>query len=197
MALFLVLAFLALIITLVLAFFSSATSELNGARSTVSEVTAKQLGDTAVQMVSSAIRMATSSSSKNVAWASQPGMIRTYGDASGGASPAPLAYFKLFSSDDMEVTQSEIASYDMAVEVDGWDARKALFTDLNSPMTDAAGKVHFPIIDPRAQTTSSSTSVQGFTYSSTIATKTGSAPVNGVVLPSAGANSQRLPMPVK
>ncbi len=199
-ALFLVLAFLALIITMVLAFFSSVTTELGTARSAVSQVTAKQLADTSVQVVGSVIRMATSAPiGDNTAWASQPGMIRTYGTSTGGAASTPLAYFKLYSSDDMEVTRLDIPSYDMALDVDGlWDTKKAMFTDLNSPVTDGAGKVHFPIIDPRAQTTSSTTSVQGFTYDSSITTRTSVVPVNGVVIPSAGAaDSQRLPMPVK
>lgn len=197
-ALFLVLAFLALIVTLVLAFFTSVTSELSTARSSVSQVTARQLADTTVQVVSSVIRMATTPGGKSSTWASQPGMIRTYGSTTGGASSAPLAYFKLYSTDDMEVTESEMSSYDMAADVDGlWDTKKAMFTDLNSAVTDSAGKVHFPIIDPRAQTTLPATSVQGFTYDSSITTKTGAVPVNGVVLPSAAADSQRLPMPVK
>ena len=156
-ALFLVLAFLALIITLVLAFFSSVSSELTGARSAASGATAKQLGDTAVQVVSSMIRMATSSSSKSVTWASQPGMIRTYGSTTGAASSAPLAYFKLYSSDDMEITQSEIAKFNTDNDpnpdlVPDWDMKPAQFTDLNSPVLDSIKKPHFPIIDPRAQT---------------------------------------------
>ncbi|MEI6533781.1 MAG: hypothetical protein WCN98_00460, partial [Verrucomicrobiaceae bacterium] len=137
-ALFMVMAFLSLISVLVLAFFSGVKTELAAARSTTSEVTAKQLADMTVQVVTSVIRMATSSSSKSVAWASQPGMIRTYGTLSGAASSAPLSYFKLYSSDDLEVTASEIASFDLADDVDGlWDTKSAMFTDLNSPVTDS------------------------------------------------------------
>ncbi len=196
-ALFLVLAFLALIITLVLAFFSSVTSELTAARSSASEVTAKQLGETAVQVVSSVIRMATSSSGNNVAWASQPGMIRTYGTSGGSASSAPLAYFKLYSSEDMEVTQSEIASYDMAGDVDGlWDTKPAVFTDLNSPVVDTKGKPRFPIIDPRVQTAPGTGQVDGFSYSNAMQLSSGgTTTINQTVL--TGGDTQRLPMPVK
>src|ERR1700722_5672598 len=77
-ALVLVLAFLVLITVLVLAFFSSVTTELTGAKSYSSGVTTKQLADSTVQMTIGAISQATSHGT-TVAWASQPGMIRTYG----------------------------------------------------------------------------------------------------------------------
>ncbi len=200
-ALFLVLAFLALIITLVLAFFTSVTSELSAARSAASEVTAKQLGDTAVQVVSSVIRMATSSSSKSVSWASQPGMIRTYGKSSSDAAStlaSPLAFFKLYSSDDMEATYSELkAGFDPTDDLDGqWDLKPAQFTDLNSPVTDNAGKLLFPIIDPRAQTAPGTSLVDGFSYGDTAVGKM-AVKMDLVNAGGSGADNQRLPMPVK
>lgn len=202
-ALFLVLAFLALIITLVLAFFSSVTRELGTARSAASQLTAKQLADTSVQVVSSVIQMATSSGSKSIAWASQPGMIRTYGTTSGAASSTPLSYFKLYSSDDMEITQSEIANFNSANDpqpdlVANWDLKPAQFTDLNRPAADSTGTLHFPIIDPRAQTDLGTSVVDGFSYGDTAVLPDGTkVKMDLVDAGGSGANQRRLPMPVK
>ena len=188
-ALVLVLGFLVLITVLVLAFFSSVTTELAGAKSSSNEASAKLLADSAVQMVMGQIKYATSgtSSSSVIAWASQPGMIRTY-DTSGNG----VACYKLYSSDNMVVTGS--STFDPGVDLDGqWDAKKALFTDLNSPVTDSTNGLIFPIIDPRALTSSTATSVSGFNYTSNAGTVT----IDGVVLPASGAANQRLPMPSK
>ena len=203
-ALFLVLAFLALIITLVLAFLSSVTSELGTARSAASQITARQLADTSVQVVSSVIRMATTSpTDKSITWASQPGMIRTYGTAKGAASSAPLSCFKLYSSDDMEITQSEIAKFNTADDpqpdlVANWDRMPARFTDLNSPVADSAGTMHFPIIDPRAYSDGGSSLVDGFSYGDTAVLSDGTKlKMNLVNAGGSGANQHRVPMPVK
>ncbi|MDD5351496.1 MAG: hypothetical protein PHQ12_14890, partial [Chthoniobacteraceae bacterium] len=84
-----------LITALVIAFFSSVMTELSGAKSYASGMTAKQLADSAVQTAMGQIQLATSGDA-TVAWASQPGMIRTY-DNTGAA----LANYKLYSSDNM------------------------------------------------------------------------------------------------
>src|SRR3954447_12103314 len=80
-ALVIVLGFLVIISALAVAFFSSVTAELKGARTFASGVTTRQLADSAANIVMAQIREATTR--ENATWASQPGMIRVYRDASG------------------------------------------------------------------------------------------------------------------
>src|SRR5438874_118205 len=108
-ALILVLGFLLLITGLIVAFFTSVTTELSSSKTYANGATAKQLADSAVQAVIGQISLATSGSANQPnAWASQPGMIRTY-DNTG----APLDYYKLYSSDNLVVTLGDIPSFDL------------------------------------------------------------------------------------
>src|SRR5580700_4471907 len=59
-ALVLVLSFLVLVTVLVVAFFSSVTTEASGAKSYANEVSTSQLADSAVDTVIATIRLATS-----------------------------------------------------------------------------------------------------------------------------------------
>ena len=128
-ALVIVLAFLVLISVLVIAFFSSVTTELESSKSYAFGANARQLADTSVQTIMGQIRDATTKGSK-VAWASQPGMIRTYDD-----SGDPLSYYKLYSSENMIVTKSQIQSYTPGSDVDpAWNTKPGLFADLNTPV---------------------------------------------------------------
>jgi uncharacterized protein (TIGR02600 family) len=161
-ALILVLGFVMLITAFGIAFFSSATTELIGANKYAGGVTAKQLADSTVQTVIGTIKLATSgtdASGQTLAWASQPGMIRTY-DSAGGQ----VAYYKLYSSGSM-VLQGSSNGFDPSGEWDsGWASKPALFTDLNAPII-ARGKVLFPIIDGNAITTLTKTGSSGETVS--------------------------------
>jgi len=193
-ALVLVLAFLVLISVLVIAFFSSVSTELASAKSYASGTNARHLADSSVQAVMGQLRDATTKGSNN-AWASQPGMIRTY-DNKG----EPANYFKLYSSDNMVVTESQISGFTPGSDVDmDWNTKPGLYTDLNSPVlvTDTVGATAypvFPIIDPRAMGKGSNSPVEGFSYTE----KVGAGNVAGVVTPSSSSdNAARLPMPVK
>ncbi|MGB8355389.1 MAG: Verru_Chthon cassette protein A [Chthoniobacteraceae bacterium] len=160
-ALVLVLAFLVLITALVLAFFTSVTTELTGAKSYANGANTKQLSDSTVQAVMGAIKQATSGGTV-MAWASQPGMIRTY-DSSGSSA----ACYKLYSSDKMILTSSNgQLPFDPTTDYDSsWQSKPALYTDLNSPVTSGTS-VLFPIIDGN---TIKSLTVSGsnvYTYSS-------------------------------
>ncbi|XHR28372.1 MAG: Verru_Chthon cassette protein A [Chthoniobacteraceae bacterium] len=139
-ALVLVLSFLVLISALVLAFFSSVTTELSGAKNYAGEMSANQLADSAVQNVMGTIRLATSGTASDgsiTAWASQPGMIRTYNNQG-----TPIAYYKLYSSGTMVTV-----SYDPANDVDTqWASKPAQYVDLNAPLTSGTS-VLFPIVD--------------------------------------------------
>ena len=183
-ALVLVLAFLVLITVLVIAFFSTVSTELSGAKGYASETTAQQLANSASQTVIGIIGAATSGSDAQgnpTAWVSQPGMIRTY-------STSGTTYYKLYSSGSMTVT-SGFQGYNPGGDLDSqWDKKPALYTDLNSPLTDGTGGLMFPIVDPRALTSDTSTSIQGFNYT---------AAIDGVVTAGTSSNqtAQRLPMP--
>lgn len=145
MALFIVLAILVLVSALVIGFFSSMTTEVKSSRSYASGVSSKQLADSAVQLVIAQITDATKGKdgSNKLAWASQPGMIRTY-DQSGN----PAKYYKLYSSGPLI---QDGTSFNVTAEAppSDWSSQKGLFTDLNSPIS-RDGKMMFPILDGNA-----------------------------------------------
>ena len=152
MAIVLVLCFLVLISTLVIAFFSTVTTEFSASKSYAGGANAKQLADSTAQIAMAAVRQATASAdlsnpTMKLAWASQPGMIRTFDD--GGQ---PHAYYKLYSSDQMVVTTFPFNPDDTAKpEVDpNWNSKPALFTDLNAPVMSGSD-ANYPIVDPSAQ----------------------------------------------
>ena len=194
-ALVLVLAFLVLISVLVVAFLSTVTTELTASKSSAAGVNARQLADSAVQAVMGQIRDATTKGSK-LAWASQPGMIRTYDDAG-----EPVGFYKLYSSETMVVTRSPLQSYTPASDVDpAWNTKPGLFADLNTPvLVSDAGNPNgnypvFPIIDPRAAGTGSHSPVEGFSYTKQVP----GGDVAGVIPVSTSTdNLARLPMPVR
>lgn len=156
MALVVVLCFLALAAALVMALVSGITSEVTATRQDDGCARSRQLAELSVNAVMGQIRQATSRSGI-VTWVSQPGMIRTYDSKPGKNSneeivnkdrPYDLAYYKLYSSNDMEVTLAEIGSFDPAGEVPSdWFRRPAVFTDLNAPCAGSDGGWHYPILD--------------------------------------------------
>ena len=139
MALVIVLAFLALLTVLIVAFLSGVTSDYSASQSYAKGATARSLGEQAVQLAMGQIKKATTGT--EIAWASQPGMIRTW-DRTG----AKAAFYKLYSSDSMELT-SGLDSYQPESDVaPDWQSRPALFSDLNAPVATGAGN-HYPILD--------------------------------------------------
>lgn len=184
MALVLVLSFLVLLSALILAFFGSVTTETKASRFADNGTRGRELAETATNIVMAQIREATTRGS-NIAWASQPGMIRTYGVANGassGASSAPLAYYKLYSAERMSWTPAD-GAFSPATDVPAnWHTLPALYTDLNLPVKNLAGARIYPIMDPTAATIAPVT--QGFAITSP--------PVKGT-----GAEDNPAPMPVK
>lgn len=168
-ALVVVLSMLALVTILVIAFFSSVTTDFSAAKAYSNGESAKQLADSAVNLVMAQIKDATTGFdrdasgnlvlSRRLAWASQPGMVRTWDD-----SGAATKCYKLFSSDQMVVTGSYNASADTTGTGTAWNSLPAIYTDLNSPVLirdDAHGDIVWdskrpsekytataPIIDP-------------------------------------------------
>ena len=171
-ALVIVLGFLVLITVVIVAFLTSVSTEHSTASIAAAGATGKELADASVQLVIGQIRQATSMG-PNVAWASQPGMIRTYGSGGTGsytASSSPLAYYKLYSSDNMVVDSASISSFVPRDDVnDNWYNQPAVFTDLNAPVTSSAGTLNYPIMDPGAADIPSGKSdpmVEGFSITS-------------------------------
>jgi len=161
-ALVITLLLLVLLSAFAVAFFTRMSVEQVSAASYSDGVTTRQLADSAVGLVQSQIREATTVA--NGAWASQPGMIRTYarrGETGTVAAKDAYAYYKLYSSNDMTLTErGAIDGFDGANEIpQNWARERALFTDLNEPIrfkvaNPAAPEAtidleRYPIFDPR------------------------------------------------
>lgn len=147
-ALVIVLSFLVLISAIILGFFSSVTTELASSKAVANSATTRQLAESAVNVVMAQMVDATKggTGAASLAWASQPGMIRTFDD-SGSAKD----FYKLYSSDKMTVSGSGFDPADDAPPTD-WNspANSELYTDLNAPGLNPQGELVYPIVDPSA-----------------------------------------------
>ena len=190
-ALLIALTFLVLLSAVVLALFGTTRTDRQNASTFATGQETMRLADAAVNLVQGQIRDATIQ--PRVGWASQPGMIRTFG-TSGNATTA----YKLYSSDEMVVSsfgQSQINAETAAMAT--WNtgatgtSYNALYCDLNSPAavkrpkpgddTKTEDTLVFPIADPAAMG-----AVEGFSANTSVA---------GTVL--GNGTNRRLPMPVK
>jgi hypothetical protein len=173
-ALVIVLVFVVLLSVFILSFFTNSQNELSAAQSFSGQISAQQLAETATSVVMGQIREATSRPGS--AWASQPGMIRSYGGAAATSTTqdAADAFFKLYSSDDMVIGPGEMSNFiakwddnnrnnpkfmggEIPIDYEGktgWNSQPAIYTDLNSPIplsdpvpNGPAPEVKFPIID--------------------------------------------------
>ena len=163
-ALVLVLSILILLTAIVVAFFTNATTDLVSAKNYSDGVKVKLLGNSTVNLVEGQIRVATQGGTSSVplAWASQPGLIRTY-DTTGTQGTV----YKLYSSDTLQVPTGFNPTTALTTEVPvGWDLLPSDFVDLNSPTVtvDPNGTIkdpnapastvkysaRFPIIDGNA-----------------------------------------------
>ncbi len=201
-ALVLVLASLVFLAALVMAFFTSVSTELQSSKVYSQGTNAKLLGQTAVNFVTAQISQAcqgVDSAGSTLAWASQPGIIRTY-DTTGHAAK----YYRLYSWTDM--TGSGAFAYDATDNTipsgpNGWQTQKALFTDLNQPLrlvSSTGTSIIYPIVDGNNMVAGSTLSpaVSGTTYGSGSA-----AAIDGFYIKDApvatGSNPNPVPMPVK
>jgi uncharacterized protein (TIGR02600 family) len=144
-ALIIALAIMVIVLALVMGILSRVTSERAAAGGYASSVRARLLADTAVQLVQAQIGAATTGGT-TVAWASQPGLIRTF-DNTG----SPLSSYKLYSSDDMQPAGALVPS-DESAALAGWFSNTAHYTDLNQPVDanlDGTPDT-WPILDPAA-----------------------------------------------
>ncbi len=179
MALVLVLAAIVLLSVLLVAFLASVKIERTAAGSQLNQTEARLLSENVLGLVTAQIREATTQT--NTAWASQPGLIRTY--SSGGNKT-----YKLYSSDDMIA-----ANFDPAAGTDvptDWSTRLDQFVDLNSPATVSSNGTSvksYPILDPAlAWNATGGTGIKGFLNNSTSSNMVAS-----------GSNANPLPMPVR
>lgn len=144
-ALVLVLALLVLVTVVVVAFLELAKTERKSASVVLASAGIRELADNAVGIVQAQINQSTTRG-PTVAWASQPGMIRTY-DASGSLDTA----YKLFSALTLTETTVGKLGNDPAANDDippaAWASSSAIWTDLNAPVNANGGNV-FPILDP-------------------------------------------------
>ncbi len=140
-ALVLVLSCLVLVAALAIGFLLSTTTELRSTTVFAEGSRARLFADDAVNLVIGQLRDATTGGS-NVAWASQPGMIKTFDDQG-----APKTAYKLYSSPTLRV--SGVFNPDDDAPPAEWATRPAEYIDLNSPLT-VRDKAYYPIIDPAA-----------------------------------------------
>ena len=162
-ALVIVLCFLVIITGLVVAFLSSVTNEATATAASAAGVTTRSLADAAIQLDIAQIRDATAgfahasdgslNTASPVAWASQPGAIRTFdtnassggSGSGGGVSLGGGALYKLYSSTNMVDTAGGNPTNDLPAS--GWASNPALYVDLNAPVV-SQGNTNYPILDP-------------------------------------------------
>jgi len=217
-ALVITLAILVLVVVLVLSIFLSTTTERSESAASSNQGDSQRLAALAVDLVKSAVTQATTGYESNAdgtpdlsrltAWASQPGLIRTWrqnGD--------PEKSYCLYSSGNITTSGALNVAAERAA-LDDWKSGapassgsyNALWCDLNAPGVAAGGSLVYPIVTPPSDLQSGSAvsdpvygvptdnpatavqeGVQGFSVSA--------AP--GFTAGNASATNNPAPMPVK
>ena len=136
MALIIVLSVLVLLTILVVGFLSRATIDRTSASAYADGGRNTLLADDAVNIVQAQIDYA--ATRPDTAWASQPGMVRTF---TGNGTLAQA--YKLYSDADMVASTVDLTAATTALQ--GWGNSPALYVDLNEPVRN-----EYPIIDPSA-----------------------------------------------
>lgn len=134
MALVIVLAMLVLLTVLVVGFFRRASVERASASAYFESNRNTLLADQAISIVQTQINHA--STVPSTAWASQPGMVRTF-QQDGSLRQA----YKLYSDSEMVTDSVSLSAATTALQ--GWEESPAHFVDLNAPADGV-----FPILDP-------------------------------------------------
>ena len=150
-ALLIVLGCVALLTILVTAFLITARTEFTTSNFYSKGVNTKLLSENVINLVEAQLREGARSTDVNtsaaVAWASQPGMVRTYDDTGN-----PYRYFKLYSWDNMIGTGAFDETQAAEMPPADWPTQPNVYTDLNEPVNGI-----YPILDPGAEG-----SVEGF-----------------------------------
>jgi uncharacterized protein (TIGR02600 family) len=143
---------LAVIMLLLLAFFSGAKHQNLAAQSEASLAREKMLADSATALVIGQITQASTQTGQ--AWMSQPGLLRAYDTT---ASRKPVTCYKLYSTASLAamVDASGTLGF-LASDVPAdWSTRPNEYTDLNAPALTTTGTLTqsiYPILDPAALT---------------------------------------------
>lgn len=229
-ALVIVLSILVILMVLLLAFFSLVRSEQRSSAIFSEAVEARNLADLPANLVIAQIRRATENNAPGMAngtqfmtWASQPGMLRTFGvemESAASVRSKTVGLYKLYSDDMMVVRKASATSttggmttaeVGAALKLDTddlatWQERPGLFTDLNEPAPVLSGgsvnlpEYEFPIVDPRAAAADGveAMAVEGFTFGTKLPAGTVAPTVAGLVEPTGRSDTRaRLPMPVR
>jgi len=183
-ALILSLVILALLASLALAIFFTSRTERSASSLFAGTVETRLLADTSVNLCMAQISDATGAD--NRAWASQPGMIRTF-----TGNRVPAENYRLYSWSPMRTSGAfDPAAAENAVP-EGWADLPALYVDLNEPAPDPDHPAdtsldQYPILYPPGMT--------AFTPSSGAAS-----PVEGYEITEnlVGAGADAMPMPVQ
>ncbi|MFQ3578500.1 MAG: Verru_Chthon cassette protein A, partial [Verrucomicrobiia bacterium] len=163
-ALVVTLGILVLVLSLVLTFFLAVTSDRTDTAAMAGQWDAQRLAAAVVDLTKSTITQATSGYESNAdgslnrtrrtAWASQPGLIRTW-DENGEA----YRTYRLYSSGNLSVTGALNLSAEF-MELQAWKSGarslNALWCDLNSPVVGIGGSRSYPIVTPPRDTNSGS-----------------------------------------
>lgn len=197
-ALVIVLSSLSFMAALALAFLASVGTELRSSKRYADGVSVQLLAQSAFNLAQTQITEATkgvSGSGGALAWASQPGMIRTYTE-----SGAKANYYRLYSWDVLTGSGNFNAATEKSA-LDNWDSKKALFTDLNEPIRTGSETL-YPIIDGNnlksgVKDSTGTVSVPGKTYDLDNDDKWDIEGFNVGALPAAVGSANPLPMPVK
>jgi hypothetical protein len=177
-ALVIVLGVMVLVVAMIVGFLSRVSTERTAAGGFAASANARQLADKAVSIVQAQINDATTHG-MDIAWTSQPGMVRTF-DTSGNLVNA----YKLYSADKMISTA---VSLDDDFPATTWTSDSAIWVDLNAPVT-ANGTVIYPIMDPAGQQPLNGfNAVEGFSING----------ANAVKAVSGTSAYQPAPMPVR
>jgi len=169
-ALVVVLAILMLVAILAVGFLSRTATERRASSSYLAGAHVQSLVDMSVNLVQAQINQGTQDST--LAWASQPGIIRTF-DLNGNLVKA----YKLYSAASLTSTSVTTLKTEDLPEA-AWASAPAVWTDLNA-WVDVDGARRYPILDPRLA--DDATQVEGFSI-------TPEAPITGI---------QEAPMPVR
>ena len=179
-ALIIVLSLVAVMAMLAMVFFSSTAAESQSSQSQSAAQSAQQLASSAAQIVMAQIQLAGNQTapgnSAAVAWASQPGLLRTF------TPSGPSTVYKLYSDTDMVTGNFSETNF---APPSTWKSSPAIYCDLNAPVARAgtSASLAYPIADPSAAGV-----VPGFAINGTAPGYSGSNP---------SPTNNPLPMPVR
>lgn len=185
-ALIIVLAMVAIMTGLVITVFVVISGERRSSAARLQGVNSEQLASSAPQIVISQIRDAVTAG--NNAWASQPGMVRTY-----GPTGSPVGVYKLYSASRMFAAGTSFQENEDTPRAD-WNVghNSALFCDINQPVTVSSGGLVYPVAYPGPAATSFTTTGAIPGYKRAATATPGFDPGSA-----ASSSNNPLPMPVR